>query len=515
MEYRIYFNIPRLTRLRARSNIFGLNMGENAAKKFMISNLFRQDTLQRRSLILNGSVTATILMLSLPTLMMGIVQGVIPLIDGLFLNNLAGIAAAGAVSYCIPIINIITGLAQGLSVAGMAIIGQANGRGDLEEGRRVSVQMIAFASAMGAALAPVLFFISAPIAAGVDPDISGYVRTYLSLSAIALPFSFLESVYNAIRNAGGKPEATLLRMLILLALKAVFNCLFIAVFDGGVAGCALSTIVSNVLITAWMYYELFVKKSNDRLSFSGFRPEKYIISSLIRIGLPSMLTGAMINLGFFLINHEVQKYGAVVLDAQGIAVNISAVSYIVPASFSSAVTVLVSMNAGAGNAGRAKAACWKGCAVSAIAAAVLIAAIAPLARPLALLFTRDPEVVRVAERAMHIYIFSIIGFGVGMVQMGAYVGLGRTRMPLFIGVLRIWLLRYLFILATQSALGVDAVFWGNLFSNYACAVISTALVLKVKWVSVIGAPPSFGAGMRKFARRIRCGADGGQKGISS
>lgn len=51
-------------------------------------------------MILKGSMLSTILLLSLPTLMMGAVQSMIPVIDGLFLNNLVGTAAASAVTYC-------------------------------------------------------------------------------------------------------------------------------------------------------------------------------------------------------------------------------------------------------------------------------------------------------------------------------------------------------------------------------------------------------------------------------
>ena len=72
-----------------------------------------------------------------------------------------------------------------------------------------------------------------------------------------------------------------------------------------------------------------------------------------------------------------------------------------------------------------------------------------------------------------------------MVQQGAFIGLGRTKIPLLIGILRVWLLRYLFILATESFLSYYSVFWGNLFSNYMAALIISILVLRVKWVSAI------------------------------
>ena len=41
------------------------------------------------------------------------------------------------------------------------------------------------------------------------------------------------------------------------------------------------------------------------------------------------------------------------------------------------------------------------------------------------------------------------------------------------------------ILATEHFLGFYSVFWGNLFSNYMAALITTILILRIDWVSSI------------------------------
>ena len=81
-----------------------------------------------------------------------------------------------------------------------------------------------------------------------------------------------------------------------------------------------------------------------------------------------MLTTFLSNLGFFLINSEVEKYGATVLNGQGIANNITAVCFNLPAAFGSAVTTMVSMNIGAKYADKAKKSCYTGMLLSAITA---------------------------------------------------------------------------------------------------------------------------------------------------
>lgn len=451
----------------------------------MNSKFLKQSTEQRRDLILNGSVFGTILFLSIPTLMMGLIQSAIPVIDGLFLNNLVGTNAASAVTYCTPIVNMVSALAQGVSVAGMAIIGQSNGNGDFKNSRKISTQIIVFTFLLGFFLAPILVALAFPISAHVNKEISRNVFLYLALNACVTPFSFMESIYNSIKNANGKPEDTFVRMVIMLILKIIFNALFIAVFRWGLVGSVMASLASNFLITGWMYYELFIKKNGERFVLSGFRFDWSIIHTLLRIGFPAMLSSLMLNLGFFLINNEVEKYGAVVLNGQGIANNITSICFILPSSFGSAVTTMVSMNIGAKQPEKAKKACFDGCIISAITAALLIALVVPLSSKLTVLFTRDASVLAVANQALHIYTYSVIGFGICMVQQGAFIGLGKTRITLFISLLRVWLLRYIFILATEHVLGFYSVFWGNLFSNYMAALITTILILRVKWVSDI------------------------------
>jgi putative MATE family efflux protein len=456
----------------------------------MHMSLSKSSTAGRRDMIVNGSITKTIFMLSMPTMLMGVIQSMIPVIDGLFINNLIGTDAASAITYCTPIVMMMTALAQGLSVAGMAMIGQMNGRRDISGAKHVSVQIFVATFIIGCIVAPLLAILSFPISSHVNSDISHDVFLYLALYSIVQPFSFLEFVYNAIKNANGKPEAPFVRAVILLLLKIAFNIIFIAVLNLGIAGSVMSTLCANLLVSVWMYFELFATKSDDRLELRGFRFDPEVIREMFRIGVPSMISTVMLSLGFFLINNETEKYGSVTLNGQGIANNITSICFMLPSSFGTSVTTIVSMNVGAGNGQRAKKSCFVGCVISAVTAAVLIAVVVPLSPFLTILFTRQPDVLNVANKALHIYTYSVVGFGICMVELGAFIGLGRTVVPLIVNILRVWALRYVFILATERFLGVYSVFWGNLFSNYAAAAISTILLLRVTWVSTIKERPA-------------------------
>lgn len=452
-------------------------------------SFLHQSTEERRDIILHGSLQRALVLLSAPTLLLGIVQALMPLVDGLFINNIAGTIVASSVTYSGPILNMAASLAQGLSVAAMAIIGQLNGSGEFAEAKHHSTQIIVVSSILGLVSAPFLVIAAALVSSFINPQISRDVFLYLALNAIVLPFSFMESIYNGIKNANGKPEAPFFRMLIMLAVKIVFNVVFIYALRLAIVGAALASLAANFLITLWMFWDLFVKEAPDRLELRGFKFDIAATRQLFQIGGPAMINSFILNLGFFLINTEVEKYGPVVLNGQGIANSITQVAFILPGAFGAAVTTMVSMNIGAGNPDKAKASMIRGTVLSAVVAGAILAVLVPASSALTVLFTRQADVLEVANNALHIYTYSVIGFGVTITIQGAFIGLGRTKVPLVLGVLRIWFLRYLFILFTERYLRYYAVFWGNLFSNYSAALIAIALISRTKWESVIKRRP--------------------------
>lgn len=440
---------------------------------------------KRREMILNGNILNTLLFLSFPTLLMGMVQSLIPLSDGLFLNRTSGYLVAAAVGFGQPIINIINALSQGLGVASMAIVGQINGTGDLEEVKKVSTQIMVFSFIIGLVVAPTSIIFASVVSKSISPEIAYDVFLYLSLYAIIIPMLFMAAIFNAIKNATGQPEATLIRMIILLLLKIIFNSIFLAVLHWGVIGAVMASLCSYIVIAIWMYYDLFIKESMTKLDLRGFSFDFKLLKRLLKLALPTMLTYSLINFGFFLINMEVERYGAYVLTAQTIASNINAMCFNLPSSIGTTVTTMVSMNIGARKPRNAKKSFIYGCRVSVIISLIIIVLFLPSSNYLVRLFQDNETIVNLADHSLKIYTFSIIGFGIYMVSQGAFIGLGRTRLPLFMGILRVWFIRYIFILITKRWLGVDSVFWGNLVSNYIAGFLFYYIVTKTPWKSAL------------------------------
>ena len=440
-----------------------------------------QSNEERRQMILNGKVINTLLFLSIPTLLVGIIQALIPLSDSLFLNRLTSVEVASSVTFSQPVLNIMIALSQGLGVATLVMLGRLYGKGRMLAVKETMLQIFVFSFFIGLLLIPVCMFTAFLISNNTTSEIRNNVYTYISLYSLIMPFVFLAAIYNSSKNAIGRPEVTFVRIFLLLILKIIFNSIFLYVLKMGIAGAVMASLFSYIVVTIWMFYDLFLKSGDIKLNLRSYTIKLPIIKRLLKIGFPSMLNYAFLYLGFFLINKEMEKFGAVALNAQGIASNINAICFILPSSIGTTVSSMISINMGIGNVKKSKDVFKVGWITGITISILTIALILPISLSLVLTFTKVRKVIEIADKALHIYTYSVIGFSVFMIAQGVFIALGRTKVPLVMSILRIWLLRYIFILLTQKYLGLYSIFWGNLFSNTLAGIIFFILVKAIDW----------------------------------
>ena len=449
----------------------------------MAIGITKLDMKSRRNLILNGNVLNTLLLLSIPTFMMALVQSMIPFTDGLFLNRTIGPERTSAITYSKPAIDVMLGMSQGLGVAAMAMIGQMVGVGDTQKVKKISLQILIFSVFVGVFLIPFSVVMAKYMSIKVANVMKYDVFLYISLYSFVIPFQFLASIFNSIKNATGNPESPFYRMIVLLILKILFNTIFLVVLKLEIKGSVIASLFAYVITAIWMYYDLFFKDYLYRLDITEYRFNKDIVYELIRLGIPSMISFMMMNLGFLLINMEIEHYGRTVLAGLGIAGYINSICFQLPACISTAVTTMVSINIGTKNIKRAKEIFKVGIIISFVISFFTIIIILPTTSKLTGMFTDKKDVLYIANESLKYYTYSIIPFGVAMICQSVFNAMGKNIIPLIMGFLRVWLFRYLFILITKTYLGYYSIFIGNLFSNTMAAIVFLILIKKMKWES--------------------------------
>lgn len=85
---------------------------------------------------------------------------------------------------------------------------------------------------------------------------------------------------------------------------------------------------------------------------------------------------------------EVQSYGPKVLAAQGIASNISALTFTVPSSISTTITTMISMNVGNNNIKKGKSIYYESLIIGSILSIAMILIITPFSRAFVKIFQK-------------------------------------------------------------------------------------------------------------------------------
>ena len=124
-----------------------------------------------------------------------------------------------------------------------------------------------------------------------------------------------------------------------------------------------------------------------------------------------------------------EKFGAVALNAQRIASNINAICFILPSSIGTTVSSMISINMGIGNIKKSKEVFNVGWLTGVTISVLTICLILPISSTLVLTFTKVPKVIEIADKALHIYTYSVIGFSIFMISQGVFIALGRTKVP--------------------------------------------------------------------------------------
>lgn len=264
-------------------------------------------------------------------------------------EHLAAIALGGASTACLNML--LIGIIQGLS----PICGHHFGARKFELiGYEINqaFYIVCLLSLLGA---PILAWTGLWTSLGqVTGNIARIASLYLLFSAIALPFALISRVFISVNAAINRARTTMWVSLLVLALKAPVNAVFMYGLFGlpalGGAGAGLANAVL-VFASALLYLMIFCKDPACRKMraqrLSG--PDLRAMGAQLRIGLPIGLSVFFEVSSFTLMAIFISRLGATAISAHQIVSNITSTLYMVPLSIGIASSVLVAQSLGSGH----------------------------------------------------------------------------------------------------------------------------------------------------------------------
>lgn len=389
--------------------------------------------------------SGALLRLAGPIILSQIAQVLMGLVDTVMAGHAGAMEQAVVglgVALWIPVFVSLMSVVQALS----PVIAHHFGAGDLRavaHDTRQGIWLAAWVSVVPLALLP--FAEGLLVFAGIAPALAARTELFLWGIGLGMPAAL---VYRALAFYSASINQTRPIMVLAflgLGVNAALNWVLIYGHFGlpamGGAGCGWATgigmWVSALALAAWTARAPVYKATYVWRDWRW--PDWVAQKRLLRIGLPMGGAGLAEVAAFSSIAVLVGRFGEVQIAAHQIALNFSALIFMLPMGLSSALAIRVGQSLGARDAHKARFIAWTGIALGLMIAAAAIAPIIGLRHQVAAVYSSDMAVRALAANLLLFAAFWQLFDATQVCAMGALRGYKVTMLPMVLMLVAFWL----------------------------------------------------------------------------
>ncbi len=432
----------------------------------------------------NEPLLKLIFSLAIPAVLAQIVNLLYSIVDRIYIGHIADVGALAltGMGLCTPILLIVSAFAAFAGNGGAPLAAMELGRGDREKAGRILTNAVALLLCFSVILTLVLLSVREPLLYffGASNDTIVYADSYLKIYLCGTIFVQLSLGLNSFISCQGRAKIAMLSVLIGAVSNIILDPIFIFLFDMGVRGAALATIISQALSAAWVLRFLLSDKSVIRINFRNLKPDFGIIGKIAALGISPFIMQSTESLIAIVFTSGLQRYGGDLYVGSYTILSSVMQLMVFPANgFAYGTQPIISYNYGAGNYARVKKNFW---IVSFICFAYTsIFYVAALLFPgfLAGLFTSDVALAGLAASKLPIFLGGMVLFAFQMSAQTSLLGTGQAKISLFIACLRKIILLTPLALILPGFMGVDGIYWSEPISDTISAVTSILLFVYV------------------------------------
>jgi MATE family multidrug resistance protein len=417
------------------------------------------------------ALATPVVMAELGWVTMGIVDTV--MVGGL------GAGAIGAVGLASMLFFAVAVFAMGLLLGLDPLVSQAFGARHLDECHRWLVDGGWLSVLITAPMVAVIFAMNASLDRwGLPPEVLHLTRPYLAILTWSLPPLLFYVAFRRYLQAMNVVRPVMFALVAANVVNAIANWILIYGRFGapamGVRGSAYATLVARIFMSGWLLIVILRHEAHvtPRLRDTPLRIDLARLRRLFALGFPAA-GQAVLEVGVFAAATALAgRVSANALAAHQIALNLAALTFMVPLGVASAAAVRVGQAVGRRDPRGAASAGWTAITlgVGFMSAAATVFLLMP--RTLIHAFTRDPAVLELGITLLFVAAVFQLFDGLQGVTTGALRGLGNTHTAMLWNLAGHWLvgLPLGYLLCFRLGLGVVGLWWGLSVGLMICGV---------------------------------------------
>lgn len=413
--------------------------------------------------LLEGNVTKSMLLFSVPMIIGNLLQQLYNIADTLIVGRFLGADALAAVGSSFTLMVFLTSVILGLcmgSGAAFSMFFGAKRKNDLKSSLVFSFFFIGVLTLL--ITAGVLIFIDPLMSLlQIPPEITEMTRAYLRVIFYGMFFTFVYNYFACALRAFGNSLIPLIFLGISSLLNIALDLFFILNLEMGVAGAAWATVLSQAVSAVGIAIYGFRGQPLLRIEKKHLRPRKFLRRKIIHFSLLTSAQQSVMNFGILMIQGLVNSFGVAVMAAFAAAVKIDAFAYMPVQDFGNAFSTFIAQNSGARKKQRIQKGIRSALLVSLAFCLVISAAVWLLAEPLMKIFISSSESEIIAIGVTYLRIEGAFYFGIGFLFLlyGLYRGIGKPEFSIVLTIISLGTRVLLAYCLAPTKIGLMGIWW--------------------------------------------------------
>ncbi|AXI07874.1 MATE family efflux transporter [Oceanobacillus zhaokaii] len=389
-----------------------------------------------------GNILKQLIAFSGPIMLTNLLQISYQFVDSLWVGNLLGANALGAVSLSGTIIFTVLSFVIGLNNAALTILSQQKGKNNEDGLKRYLNAFVVMMTIIAAVLGLIGYIFAENFLAilGTPESMMTDAIAYLRINFLGILFLFGYNFISTVLRSLGDSRTPLRFVIVAVLLNIVLDPLFISGFNWGVDGAAYATILSQAV--AFIYGMIYML-SKKLAPFSVPKlPSWSEVGLILNLGIPSGLQMAVISAGSAAIMTVVTTFGGGVVAGFSAAQRLDSLVMLPAHALSTAVSSMAGQNIGVRNWNRVSQIAKYGVLYNFLVMVVIGILIIFFAEFGMMLFIQEEEAVTFGTRYLQIIALCYPFLGINFILNGIVRAAGAMYQVLVLNIISFWILRY-------------------------------------------------------------------------
>lgn len=414
------------------------------------------------------SVTRSIVYSSLPLIVAEFVNLLYNQVDRIYIAHMEGTGAVAltGVGLCLPIISLISAFARLFgSNGGGPLCAIELGRGNEKEAEDIMATSFSLTLVTGLAISVLVLVFCEPILYlfGASDQTFPYAQDYLQIYALGTIPVLISLSLTPFMNDLGYSSVGMVGVCIGAVTNIILDPVFIFLFDMGVKGAAVATVISQVLSATFCIGFLRSRNLPIRLRIGRLDAR---VARICLLGTSGFTMGATNSIVQLVCNKCAAIWGGDLYVGVMTILNSIREIFSTPVNgLSSGAGPVMSFNYGRGDGRRVMKASNMLLLMMVIYTGAIWALLYIFPDPFIMLFTSDEELMIATHHALQIYFFGFVFMSPHMTGQQTFVALGYAKQAVFFSLFRKVIIVVPLTIFLPYLIGVDGVVLAEPISN--------------------------------------------------